>query len=67
VPQRPFIRQTNPEGYYTGIALKNFCISGANVEVPVHKGKTGDISFDFNALKAYDEHRFALIKASVSL
>ena len=50
-----------------GIALKNICISGDNVEVEISKGKMGDISFDFNALKAYDKHRFVLIKEAVSL
>jgi hypothetical protein len=30
-------------------------------------GKRGDISFDFNGLKAYDKYRIALIKAAVSL
>jgi hypothetical protein len=64
---RSFKLQANLEGYYTGIAWKNICISVGNVEVPVHKGKTGDISFDFNAPKAYDNDRFALVEAAVLL
>jgi hypothetical protein len=38
-----------------------------DVEVSVHTGKVGGISFAFNALKVYDKHKFALIKAAVSL
>ena len=64
---RPFKLRANLEEYYTGIALKNICISAGNVEFPVHKGKMGDISFDFNAPKAYDNYMFALIKAGVLL
>jgi hypothetical protein len=38
-----------------------------DIEVSVRKGKTGDISFDFNDLKAYDNNRLALIKEAVFL
>ena len=32
--------------------------------VEIHKGKTGDISFDFQVLKGYDGHRFCSYKSS---
>ncbi len=47
------------------LLLNHFHISGGDIEDSINKGKRGDISFDFNALKGYDKHRFAFIKAAV--